>query len=231
MSLIKKNVMEKKLDYDTLIKEWKNNRPDYEDFSDDGILIEEIWSQTIPKVLFLLKEPNSDFVHIRGNSYSPKSGNSHVFWRNINIWQYILSEFWNDRVPSLDKIKIVKEKDVNSIAYVNLKKCNENNSISKLQNIREYVLNDNLFLKRQLELINPDIILCCGTMKFYKELFSSQFISQNVYRTKDWLVVDFYHPSCRIGYKKTFDLLCTFINNEHVKRNLYEIRGIFRLTK
>lgn len=227
----KKNDMEKKLEsYDALMKEWKSSRPEYEDFSDDGILMEGIWNITIPKIMFLLKEPNSDFITIRGKGYSPKTGNSRLFWRNINIWQFILTEFWNNRIPLIEKISFIKENEVNSIAYVNLKKCNENKSASDPRNILDYVKDDCDFLQRQIELINPEIILCGQTFNFYKEIFSSEMISEKVYRTNNRLIIDFYHPACRIGYKETFQRLTDIIGKDIVKQNMAEIESRYSHT-
>lgn len=227
----KKNDMEKKLDsYDALMEEWQSHRPEYEYFSDDGILIDGIWEKTFPKIMFLLKEPNSDFTKIRGKAYQPTEGNSRLFWRNINIWQYIITEYWNNRTPLIEKISVVKENEVNAIAYVNLKKYNENNSISDPRNILDYVKDDCDFLQRQIELINPEIIVCGRTFNFYKELFSTQLISENVYRTKNRLIIDFYHPACRIGYNETFHRLTDIISNDIVRHNMAEIESCYNHT-
>ncbi len=217
--------MEKKRDsYNALMQDWKTSRPDYEEFSDDGVLVDEIWNLTSPKILFLLKEPNSNFINIRGKGYLPQTGNSHLFWRNINIWQYIIAEYWNKRTPSFDEIYKIKENEVNSIAYVNLKKCNDNNSTSVPLEIGEYVEQDKLFLQKQIELIDPEIIVCGRTMNYFNVLFNSIKITKNIFRYKNTLVIDFYHPACRKAYKTTFDLLSKVMSEDIVKQNISEIK-------
>lgn len=213
--------------YDSLMLEWKTKRPNYEEFSDDGILINEIWKITSPKVMFLLKEPNSDFINIRGKGYLPRSGNSRLFWRNINIWQYTISEIWNNRIPIFEEAIKQKEKEVNSIAYVNLKKCNENISVSDPEDIDDYVVDDINFLQRQIELINPEVILCCRTMMFYKKLFNFEEISENVFRTNNRIIIDFFHPSCRLSYKESFTRLGNIFSIDKLKKHISQIQNLY----
>ena len=207
-----------------LIIDWKTARP-YYDFCHDGILDESRWHETTPKILFLLKESNSDFKNIGGRGHAPDgksmvfwdtdkglngwgpNGASKVFWRNINIWQYVATEFWNKRTPDQSKIKMIKEKQVNSIAYVNIKKNAENKPISNNNEIYEYAVNDKDFLVRQIVTINPEVIFCCGTINSLKAILQPDSLADNLYIFNNKLIIDVYHPSCRTSYNKTFNKL------------------------
>ena len=87
---------------DELFRLWKAARPDYTEFSNDGILLQEEWQKQRTKIAFILKEPNDDFIEIRGRSHLP-SGNSTVFWRNINMWSFTVKQFINGAPVTLGK--------------------------------------------------------------------------------------------------------------------------------
>jgi hypothetical protein len=198
---------------DDLFRVWKSERPDYVQFSNDGILLEEVWSKQEVKIAFILKEPNDGFFDIRGRDYNPKNGNSRLFWRNLNIWSYTVSQFRNGKQAVFEDAKARKEDKVGHIAYVNLKKKNENLSTSCDPNIQEYVDRDWEFISRQLGLINPDFIFCCGTYKYLKARLQTDCLGDGLYRLQNKFLIDFCHPSARYGYKKTFERLSAILKN------------------
>jgi hypothetical protein len=82
---------------------------------------------------------------------------------------YIITEVWNDRIPKFENINFIKERIVDSIAYVNVKKNAGGTSKSNNNEIAQYAVSDKEFLKRQLNLINPNIIFCGGTINSLKQ--------------------------------------------------------------
>jgi hypothetical protein len=188
---------------------WIAARPEYKGFSDDGILIEEQWKTESPKIAFILKEPNDDFNNIRGHQFDPKKGNSRCFWRNINIWSFVVKKCFNDEAVDYREAIAQKERPVGHIAYVNLKKKQENRSTSSWDDIESYVERDWCFLERQLALVNPDVLFCCGTFKFISNRLKPVpvKIGETVHGSGNRIVIDFFHPSCRKGYEQTFELL------------------------
>ncbi len=198
---------------DGLFLAWQAARQDYTKFSNDGILLDEVWAKQQTKIAFILKEPNDDFFDIRGRDYSPKNGNSRLFWRNLNIWSYTVNQFFNGSPVILEEAKARKEDKVGHIAYVNLKKKNENLSTSYDPDIQEYVDRDWEFISRQLDLINPDVIFCCGTYKYLKTRLQTEYLGDGLYRLQNKFLIDFCHPSARYGYKKTFERLSAILKN------------------
>jgi len=59
------------------------------------------------------------------------------------------------------------QKHVNEIAIIEVKKLNEGRGSSSYYNIRNFARQDKDFIKEQIELINPDIVFCCGKGDFY----------------------------------------------------------------
>lgn len=200
-----------------LLDEWKKQRPEYKSFCNDGVLVETEWTKSSPKILFLLKETYESFTDIVG-PMGPY-GTSKTFWRKMKIWTYIVTEYYNGRIPDFETSLKVKESPNDSVAYVNLKKNAvkkeyNNEAYSDHADLISYVKNDSVFLKSQISLINPDIIFCCSTFNFIHELYHEvKNVADNLYRTSEFLVVDYYHPSNRMSYVKEFDKLSSTAKN------------------
>jgi hypothetical protein len=191
---------------DELFSLWKQDRPNYNPFSNDGILVQEAWDKASPQIAFILKESNDDFVDIRGRAWGP-GGNSPCFWRNLNIWKYVVTSLFRKESPSLEQAMVVKEEPLGDVAYVNLKKKAECKSTSYDPDISKYIEDDWSFLSRQIEIISPKFLFFCGSFRFVQAKMEFTSIGQGVFRVGDQIAVDFFHPSCRKGYNETFSLL------------------------
>jgi hypothetical protein len=196
---------------DGLFELWRNARQ-YNSFSDDGVIgSDDLWKQTYPKIAFLLKEVNDGFHDIRAKPYYEPQGNSPVFWKNLNMWKYITTELLHGRECTYYGTFAQKGNRVEQIAYINLKKKDESECearpTSDDADIQRYVDEDWEFLNRQIEIIGPDILFCCGTFKYLNGKIELEPISENIYLHRHLLVVQFCHPSARKGYKSNFDLL------------------------
>ena len=210
-----------------LFDEWKIQRPDYINFCEDGILVQSKWKNSNPKILFLLKETYSHFIDISG-PMGPY-GTSKTFWRKMKIWTYIITELMNNREPIFEKIYEIKELPNDSIAYVNIKKNaekTENNgeANSDYSDILSYAKKDKDFLKRQIDLINPDIILCCATIDFAKELYPDlSSISNKLFQADRKLIISYSHPSNRNSYTQEFADLTTILKGCKIKGIIPEV--------
>jgi hypothetical protein len=194
---------------DELFLLWREARPEYIYFSNDGVIgNEKLWQRTNLKIAFLLKESNDDFIEIRKELYyEPKKGTSRLFWRNLNMWKYIATELSKDRECTFAETKEEKEKPVTQIAYINIKKNAECKPASYDPDIFSYIDRDWEFLNRQIEIIAPNILFCCGTFKYLKGKIKFECVSERVYSYHNFLAVDFCHPSARNSYKSNFELL------------------------
>jgi len=189
--------------HDVLLNEWRSLRPEYKEFSNDGILIEEEWNIADIKIAFILKEPNDGFYDIRGKSHGPK-GNSKVFWRNLRIWRYVILSRMKGSTPCLKEALTEKEKPLSDIAYINIKKKHENRSVSNNADIQRYADRDWELLEKQIKNVSPDVIIFCGTFDFLKDKMNLTKISDRIYKEKDCIAINFFHPSCRKSYASTF---------------------------
>ena len=204
-----------------LFAEWKNQRLEYANFCEDGILVEKEWEVSNPKILFLLKETYSHFIDISG-PMGPQ-GTSRTFWRKMKIWTYVVTEYFNNRIPQFDELLVIKEKPNDSIAYVNIKKNAEKiegngDPYSDDTDILSYLKKDSNFLRRQIDLIKPEIIFCCSTIIFIKELYPNLiFLSNNLFQADGKLVIAHGHPSSRKSYQREFDDLSTILQKIDLK--------------
>ncbi len=192
--------------HDQLFAEWRSERPEYNHFSDDGILVDADWEMADVKIAYILKESNDGFLSIRGSAHGP-SGSSKLFWRNLRMWRYVVRCHFNGSQPEFKQALFEKEQSLSDVAYINLKKNGEWRSTSNDKDIRDYVARDWTFLNRQIENIDPDVIFCCGSFKYIVGQLAAIHITGRIFRLGDKLVINFYHPSGRKSYRSTFDEL------------------------
>lgn len=203
---------------EALYTKWESERPDYNKFCRDGILDESEWDKSNLKILFLLKETFEDYTIIEGPC--GPGGNSHTFWRRMRMWTYIITEIYNDRIPTFEKAYSIKEEPNKDIAYVNIKKNAQKKKNNKESNsvdndIRSYAIRDKEFLQRQIEIINPNVVLCCSTFKFCDIIFNNiRRVSDNLYNSNGIWIIDFGHPSqTYYSYRENFDALIKILKN------------------
>jgi hypothetical protein len=199
-----------------LMGKWKKERPDYKIFCDDGIL--KYWANT-SKIMFLLKETYKGFNEIRGSTHYGKGTNSSTFWRRMRMWTYIIDEMIKGNIPSFNDTYNMKEEVNDSIAHINLKKnaerkANKNMAYSNDFDIREYVQRDKDFLLKQIDIINPHIIICCSTFEFCHFLYANidkNKIANKLYKVKNIYFIDFGHPSQRSSYENNYKELVKIV--------------------
>jgi hypothetical protein len=226
------NKVEYEAKCDALFERWKKVRPEYENkiegkrFSPDGIMNYEAWINSVPKILFLLKEN-----HAADGVWEPWDGitvANNIFGLNIARWRQILIELNNNPAKELSFSNIELPKTIDDIAIIEVKKLNEGKGSSNYYDIRNYAIKDKDFMKEQFKLINPDIIVCCSTGDYYDEdifedepwiqLYPSPIQKCNCYKHGNRLVIDFNHPSYKseAQSEELFETLCRLIKEGNV---------------
>jgi hypothetical protein len=184
-----------------LLETWAETRKHYA-FARDGVLDADTWSRQSPKVAYLLKEPHSGWIPASGNIII--KGSQSKFWWNVVRWKFAVSQalnlgalhFW---FPSPADIPEVNENDgkLNSIAYINIKKNDQDRKRSLHRDIRGYARSDSGFLRAQITQAIPDVLLCGGTFRFYRDIFPNEIVEKlgdRIYRHGSMIIIDFYHP-------------------------------------
>lgn len=202
-----------------LFARWQTERG-YKYFISDGVLDEVEWNKQSYKILFVLKEANWE----TGNAdlceflLSESSSSYWKTWNNVARWTKALIEKgeYPRSVSRSDKSFWLRK-----IAAINLKKVG-GDAVAEDETIREYAERDKSYLKEQIELYNPDIIICCGRGVgknadiLHDIIFESSQVSEwqepmtetgyNYFvvalDNKQVPVVSFYHPQMRGGHDK-----------------------------
>lgn len=202
-----------------LFSRWKAERG-YNYFITDGILDEAEWNKQKYKILFVLKEANWE----NGNGdlceflLSESSSSYWKTWNNVARWTKALLEQgeYPRYVSKSDKSFWLRK-----VAAMNLKKVG-GDAVAEDETIREYAEKDKTYLKEQIELYYPDIIICCGRGEgknadiLHDIVFDSSQVSEwqepitekkynyfvAIIDGKQIPVVSFYHPQMRGSHDK-----------------------------
>ena len=200
---------------DELFELWRNKEPEgiinHRDntFIADGIVNIDEWNKADKKILYVLKEAYGDgWDNSTLASWINDGGClEHKIWRRLARWTYGI---YNTDINSQAKFK----KDISydeamtylkRIAVLNIKKS-KGKSYSKYEEINTYGKFDKIEIKKEIELINPDIIVCGYTFyTLYNYVFEFENDLENI-RNDNWhyylnvlnkqrLFIDYYHPA------------------------------------
>jgi len=216
--------MEIKKKENNLFEDWKLKRPN---LIPDGIVNHDNYCNNPTKVLYILKEVNGGKNWDLRNFLS--KGGRWRTWNNVVRWQFGIENVNDNSIKRFNEINYVnneiRKKYLNKIAVVNLKKVSGSNS-SKMSEIERYSREDRDYLKKQIKLYEPDVIICCGTGEIvekhklteglteWKHTSSGIKYSQN----NETIVIDYFHPQqYRIRKEKLYiDLIYAYLEIKNV---------------
>jgi len=143
-----------------LFAEWKWNRPG---FVADGVVDEDAYHASTPRLLFVLKEVNDP----GGGEWDLRQfileGGRAQTWDNVTRWVEGVRQLpsdapWN-ALKNISKER--RRKALRSIVAVNLKKSPGGHTTDPAA-LATIAAEDKAFLKRQFSLYEPDLVICCG---------------------------------------------------------------------
>lgn len=203
-----------------LMTSWekKHKQASYLRFIRDGIVDLEEWNrQETPKVCFFLKEAytKQDEYNLVKNLQESSPWN---MWRKVAVWTAAIhNTYLGERLLDLGVIRANEHNLIKKIAVVNVKKSN-GNSQSNENDLEVFAKDDKQELKRQLELINPDVIICGYTLHFLKKVLGNELYLTNIEDKmygfwKDKIIIDYYHPACHYPNKINYYTLSAIYSN------------------
>ena len=174
--------------------------------------------------MFVLKETNgfnkyglNDLVRERiGKKGKMWKG---MTWHNIGRIAYgILNEKDSDYFKEADKNW---QSVLQNIAVMNIKKTTGGNA-SNPKEIQKHVDKYGEFIKKQIDTINPDIVVLGGTYGFVKNLLGLKKISYRVHTDNKRVFVNCYHPAYRRintkrHYQECVDSYLQYSNSKQMK--------------
>lgn len=176
-------------------------------FIADGVVNPEEWEKAPKRVAFILKEAYGETF-----DWDLKWKLKHntlwgTIWPSVAEWTYGIHNTTKEHIAVYDPALVSKEANniwTNQIAVINLKKSS-GKSKSSYAEISAYAKADKQEIRRQLEIVDPDIIVCGYTFASLNEVYDGKLIKQQ----KNWfcfteeiggkkrLVIDYYHPANR----------------------------------
>lgn len=224
--------MNTKQEHESLLFEWNKKYAKLEDdeqieFTYDGPIDWETWEvKKNLKILFLAKESRGEY---QPRVIPKELDNS--FTKNIARWRFAIKSLFErpTEKPNFPSDSSLNPKNsFSDIAIVEIKKLHENKGRSNNSEIKRYARNDKDFLCKQIDLINPHIVLCCNTQEIGYDIIYSDVeyipISPTIEKCQCWkfgnrLVIDFYHPSIfgsHLTSQDLFSVLCNIISQGNV---------------
>lgn len=183
-----------------LFKEWDKK---YDCFISDGIVNFRQYAAAPLKITCILKEANS----IDGFKWSLtdfiNKGACGATWNVVSRWTAgILFGKSFDEVEDIDENK--RKKYLAPISVINLKKT-PGGAESDDEVIAKFARDDKENIKKELELYDPDIVICCGTGNIFAEEILERSNSEWTQVSKDilyiWdnnrLIIKTWHPQQR----------------------------------
>jgi len=187
---------------ESLFQEWEaaHKRKGYERFIRDGIVSLEDWyGQPTPKICYLLKEAYSNDA---GYDLAKKLKNDNPWqmWKKVAVWtEAIFQAFGDGKEYDQERIQANIRRNTNRIAVINVKKSN-GQSESDYKELEDCAIEDRDFLCRELDIVNPDIIVCGYTSHCLRAILGNDWKNNKTAMTLfgEWngkLVIDYYHPA------------------------------------
>lgn len=194
------------IEFDSIISNYEKDKLPVPKKIRDGIINEEVFLKQEKRILFICKDHNSTGDYEEGDAR--KWMNDYVnynFSHRIAEWSHgILNNF-----PNLYDInEEQKLQALRSIAFINLKKASGVSSINGKE-LYTYYTSGFVHLQKQIQIINPTIIICClGWDGYIKELLTDPeeiFIGRRThYKKGETIALNYYHPSFRASKEKSY---------------------------
>lgn len=192
-----------------------------------GVVDEEIYLRTKPKIVFVLREPHTDETGFtipnglrrqveKGLSGKPLEPGWMYTWRQAGVWAYaILYGFDSYRKIRKD---ICVAKGLQAIGMTNLKKTG-GGATSNLSSIRESASRELDLWRNELLIMSPELIICGNT---YREVVDSLGLDkillskheETPYYYSEWklgdepiIILDFWHPNNRKNRNENLAIL------------------------
>jgi len=147
-------------DLDNLFKRWRDTYEEGARFAPDGIISPDDYSRARLKILFVLKETNDYGGDLREWCQRPGRPKGQT-WCNLARWASgLLNGF-----PAYEEVDHIKRGEVRavlrSVAVLNLKKLTGGSS-TDMDALHEAACRDQRFIREEVSIINPDVLVCCG---------------------------------------------------------------------
>lgn len=207
---------------DELMVAWEEAFPEGWHFNHDGVISKENWDSSRKKVLFVLKETNKAKQNVVTAINRAIEAKSNGWWRGkvlrrVGRWAYGIQSY-DGVVPPLKDAKLNEKNAIKSIAYINIRKTS-GRATTNQKMFDAHASEFSHFVRRQIELINPDIVVLCGTYNQVKRYIFPEIkkISDRIHIYEGVVFINAFHPAAR---KKSAMLYHQVLDNYHAYKSL-----------
>ncbi len=205
---------------EALFSEWDRKLRKDIQLASDGAVNPEFYFKSTPRILFVLKEMNAspwkpdDLIE-----YLTDNNTRAQTWNNVLRWRSGIHDVWAGKAPDeiqyedFEWISTEERKEkLKDIAAINLKKV-AGSSSSNMMDINNHAEHFTKLLSRQVELLDPDVIVACGVWLHHIEGFEvlekvehhDPGFAVHVFEGKPRVILWAEHPQARKNAKGMFD--------------------------
>lgn len=199
----------------SLMTEWSTAHKErgWKCFISDGVIDDTAYECASPRICLFLKEAYSRDNDSDWNLTEwLAAGAMTRMWGTVAEWVYGITNTTPNYIPHKPQLNHAeKTEQLKTIAVVNVKKSNGAVQ-SDYWDLLHYAITDRTFLKRELEIISPTVIICGNNSSLLRLLYGAklqtsgkvsaegeipyQFMSENGYAiVGNQIILDFYHPA------------------------------------
>lgn len=212
--------------HDALMREWRSRheREGKQRFVKDGVLCAAKYLSSTPKICFLLKEAH--FARTGSLVKWLNKGGMTPMWATVAEWASGLQRTTAagplPKKPALTDN--AKTELLRSVAIVNVKKS-EGVESSDYSDLLDYVEADQDLLRRQIELLDPDVIVCGNNSSFLRVLYDAgitpkrkvddageidhkKMLANGYIVFNGRIILDYYHPANQFPSKLNYYTIC-----------------------
>lgn len=213
----------------SLMAEWSaaHKERGWKCFISDGIVDSVAYECASPKICFFLKEAYSK------NNDTDWSltewladGAMTRMWGTVAEWAYGITHTTPDYIPHKPQLSYAEKTELlKAVAVANVKKSNGDVQ-SDYGDLMHYATTDQAFLKRELEIISPTVIVCGNNSSLLRLLYGAklqangkvsaegeipyQFMRENGYAVVgNQIILDFYHPANQYPSVLNYYTICS----------------------
>jgi len=184
--------------HESLLRRWRSRAR--HDLVCDGIFDEGLWASAPTRVLFILKEAYDSDNPGKGwdlRDLARQEGFKGVTLREMSHWARALVEPTQGYPCSDD---VVLHNALLSTASINVKKV-PGGTYAHDKEIRDHANDYGDLLQEQIEIIDPDVIVCGSTWWAIRHLFQTSTLGDStdrIHKAENGKVfLDFWHPANR----------------------------------
>lgn len=212
---------------DLLMEEWATRHRDkgWANFISDGVVNAEAYEKSGLKICFFLKE-----AYTKEEDWSLtewlNTGAITKMWGRVAEWTYGIRNVTITDIPTKPQLtREQKAELIKSIAVVNVKKSNGNIQ-SDYADLLQYAVEDCNYLKREMDMLKPDVIVCGNNSSLLRLLYGAEVTDKNKvsmdgiidaeYMRKNGyaflgnqIIIDYYHPANQYPSMLNYYTVCS----------------------